>query len=91
MITDEQRKKLAAIAKDLMDIWESLPNNDCEEGSDYSYRGGLIKLTVKGGYTDGWADLSWNDVITDIYAGEKLASIALATYEGIWGAAQKEK
>ncbi len=80
-LTKEQREKLAAVAKDLMAIWQSLPIPDSEEGYDYAYRGGLVQLTVKGGLTDGWVDISWNEIITDIYAGEKLAHITQYTYD----------
>jgi hypothetical protein len=72
-LTKEQRNKLHAVATDLMAIWDELPIPDCEEGMDWGYRGGLVQLTAKGGYTSGWVDLSWNDVIADIYAGQKLS------------------
>jgi hypothetical protein len=92
-LTKEQRSKLAAVATDLMAIWNELPIADDEEGMDWCYRGGLVQLTCKGGYTQGWADLSWNDVITDIYAGEKLAcsyTDKRFTYEKLVEEANKE-
>jgi hypothetical protein len=58
-------------------------DEECEQGWDYGYRGGLVKLTVKGGYLSGWADFSWNDVITDIFANEKLVCITKVKYEDI--------
>lgn len=73
-LTPETRKKLKAAADALMEIWDGLgrPDPTGQYGRDedsYGYRGGLVSLTVKGGYTQGWVDLDWNSVVRDIYVG----------------------
>jgi hypothetical protein len=42
-LTNKQREKLAAVAKDLMAIWNELPISESEEGCDWYYRGGLVQ------------------------------------------------
>jgi len=89
-LTKDQRNRLHKVATDLMAIWEELPIAEDEEGMDWGYRGGLMQLTCKGGYTQGWVDLGWSDVIADIYAGEKLACIKKYTYEELVKDATRE-
>jgi len=78
-LTEAQRTELADIAKRLGKMWmqlETAPDETYESGNGWYYRGGLFKLTFKGGFTDGWADLEWNQVIADIYQGSQFAHLS---------------
>jgi hypothetical protein len=65
----ERRIQLAVVAESLMAIWEGLPYD--EEDGDWWPKGGVVTHLVKGGYTQGRAIRTWNEIVADIFANEK--------------------
>jgi len=74
-IPDATREKLFEVAKTLGELWCGLNSDSTKDSHDpddqWWYRGGVILLTFRGGFTDGWVDLTYNQVITDIFYGHR--------------------
>jgi hypothetical protein len=75
--TEATRKKLYEAAKIIGEMWCNLDSD--EQSDDYDpddqwrYRGGVMMLTFKGGFTEGWVDLTYNEALTDIFYGHRWA------------------
>jgi hypothetical protein len=75
--TKATREKLYEASRIIGEMWCNL--NSDERSDDYApddqwaYRGGVMMLTFRGGFTDGWVDLTYNQVITDIFYGYRWA------------------
>ncbi|MBZ5613400.1 MAG: hypothetical protein LAO23_05275 [Acidobacteriia bacterium] len=75
-IFDANRNKLYEAAKIIGEMWCNLDANDPDpdlEDDEFVYRGGVIMLTFRyySPYADGWVDLTYNQVITDIFYGQR--------------------
>jgi hypothetical protein len=80
-ITDDDVRKLTKVAQALeespCEMWCNLDSDERSDDYDpddqWAYRGGVMMLTFRGGFTDGWVDLTYNEALTDIFYGYRWA------------------
>jgi len=76
-LTKAALEKLFGAAKIIGEMWCNLDSDERSDNYDpddqWAYRGGVMMLTFRGGFTDGWVDLTYNETLTDIFYGHRWA------------------